>query len=183
MAFEITAELLESLTQLIAQKNNTRISEVFEGVHYADVAEVLDELSFDDALYIIRLLDSETTSNVLMEVDDDIREKVLKALSIQEIAEEIDELDTDDAADIIAELSEERKKEVMQSLEDEEHAKEIVELLRYDEDSAGGLMAKELVKVNENWSVIECVGEMRAQAAQVTRVHSCLLYTSDAADD
>jgi len=177
MAFEITAELLESLTQLIAQKNNTRISEVFEGVHYADVAEVLDELSFDDALYIIRLLDSETTSNVLMEVDDDIREKVLKALSIQEIAEEIDELDTDDAADIIAELSEERKKEVMQSLEDEEHAKEIVELLRYDEDSAGGLMAKELVKVNENWSVLECVGEMRAQAAEVTRVHS--IYVVD----
>ena len=54
---------------------------------------------------------------------------------------------TDDAADIIAELSDDQKEEVIAHLEDHEHAKEIVELLRYDEDTAGGLMAKELVKV------------------------------------
>ena len=112
-----------------------------------------------------------------MDVDDDVREKILKNLSAKEIAEEIDELDTDDAADIIAELSEERQEAVMSEIEDEEHAKDIVDLLRYDEDSAGGLMAKELVKVNENWTVLKCVKEMRVQAEEVTRVHS--IYVVD----
>lgn len=177
MAFEITKDLLENVTLFISKKNDTALSELFNEMHHADIAEVLDELSFNEAVYIIRLLDSETTSEVLMDVDDDVREKILKQLSAKEIAEEIDELDTDDAADIIAELPEKRKQAVMQEIEDEEHAKEIVELLRYDENSAGGLMAKELVKVNENWIILQCVKEMRIQAEEVTRVHS--IYVVD----
>ena len=177
MAIEITKELLKNVSNLIANQKDTALSDLFTDVHHADIAEVLDELSFDEALYIIRLLDSETTSEVLMDVDDDVREKILKQLSAKEIAEEIEELDTDDAADVIAELPEERKEAVMQQIEDEEHAKEIVELLRFDENSAGGLMAKELVKVNENWSVLGCVTRMRAQATEVTRVHS--IYVVD----
>jgi len=149
-------------------------------MHYADVAEILDELSFDKVVYIIKLLDSEKTSAVLMELDEDIREKILQNLSAKEIAEEVEELDSDDAADIIGELSEERQEAVMSQIEDEEHVKEIEELLTYDEDSAGGLMAKELVKVNENWTVLKCVREMRAQAEEVTRVHS--IYVVDDED-
>lgn len=177
MAIEITKELLKNVSNLIANQKDTALSDLFTDIHHADIAEVLDELSFDEALYIIRLLDSETTSEVLMDVDDDVREKILEQLSAKEIAEEIEELDTDDAADVIAELPEERKEAVMQQIEDEEHAKEIVELLRFDENSAGGLMAKELVKVNENWSVLGCVTRMRAQATEVTRVHS--IYVVD----
>ncbi|MFD0992651.1 magnesium transporter [Tenacibaculum geojense] len=177
MAIEITNELLENVSTLIQEKQDQQISRFFEDIHHADIAEVLDDLTFDEAVYIIRLLDSETTSAVLMEVDEDVREKVLEQLSAKEIAEEIEELDTDDAADVIAELPEERKQEVIQEIEDKEHAKEIVELLRYDEDTAGGLMAKELVKVNVNWSVLRCVKEMRIQAEEVTRVHS--IYVVD----
>ncbi len=177
MAIEITKELLKNVSNLIANQKDSALSDLFADVHHADIAEVLDELTFDEALYIIRLLDSETTSEVLMDVDDDVREKILEQLSAKEIAEEIEELDTDDAADVIAELPEERKEAVMQQIEDEEHAKEIVELLRFDENSAGGLMAKELVKVNENWSVLGCVTKMRAQATEVTRVHS--IYVVD----
>lgn len=177
MAFEITPELLNDVAQYIETKNNDALNQLFKGFHHADIAEILDELSFDEAVYIIRLLDSETTAEVLMDVDDDVREKILEQLTAKEIAEEIDELDTDDAADVISELPEKRKKAVMQEIEDDEHAKEIVELLRYDEDSAGGLMAKELVKVNENWSVPRCVKEMRIQAEEVTRVHS--IYVID----
>ena len=101
-------------------------------------------------------------------------------MSPKEIAEEIDELDTDDAADIIAELSQSKKEEVISELEDLEHAKDIVDLLRYDEDTAGGLMGKELVKVNENWSVLTCVKQMRLQAENVARVHS--IYVVDDED-
>lgn len=177
MAFEITQELLNKVIQYIDTESNKALNELFNELHHADIAEVLDELSFDESVYIIRLLDSETTAEVLMDVDNDVREKILEQLTAKEIAEEIDELDTDDAADVISELPEKRKKAVMQEIEDEEHAKEIVELLRYDDDSAGGLMAKELVKVNENWTIPHCVKEMRIQAEDVTRVHS--IYVID----
>ena len=177
MAFKISIELLENVALYIENSDDNALSSLFAEMHHADIAEILDELSFDQAVYIIKLLDSETTAEVLMDVDDDVREKILKNLSAKEIAEEIDELDTDDAADIIAELSEERKEAVMSEIDDEAHAKDIVDLLRYDEDSAGGLMAKELVKVNENWTVLKCVKEMRTQAEEVTRVHS--IYVID----
>jgi magnesium transporter len=177
MAFEITKDLLENVALYIENGNDNALSSLFAEMHHADIAEILDEISFDEAVYIIKLLDSETTSKVIIDVDDDVREEILKNLSAKEIAEEIDELDTDDAADIIAELSEERQEAVMSEIDDEDHAKDIIDLLRYDEDSAGGLMAKELVKVNENWTVVKCVKEMRAQAEEVTRVHS--IYVVD----
>ena len=177
MSFEITNELLANITSYIEASNDKPIIALFEEMHYADVAEILDELSFDDVIYIIKLIDSEKTSAVLMELDEDIREKILQKLSAKEIAEEVEELDSDDAADIIGELSEERQEAVLSKIEDEEHVKEIEELLAYDEDSAGGLMAKELVRVNENWSVLKCVREMRLQAEGVTRVHS--IYVVD----
>ncbi|REE83473.1 magnesium transporter [Lutibacter oceani] len=180
MPFEITKQYIEDIQQLIAEKNDDSLHVLLEEVHYADVAEIIEELYVQEAIYLIKLLDSDITSDVITELDEDTREKVLKGLSSKEIAEEIDELDTDDAADIIAELSEEQKEEVIAHIEDEEHAKEIVELLRYDENTAGGLMAKELVKVNENWNVLTCVKEMRAQAEEVTRVHS--IYVVDDAD-
>lgn len=179
MALEITKDLLVNVQELIQNQKDTALSNIFSDIHYADIAEVLDELSFEEAVYIIRLLDSETTSDVLMEVDEEVREKVFEQLSAKEIAEEVNELDTDDAADVIAELPEERKQDVIQRIEDREHAKEIVELLRYDEDSAGGLMAKELVKVNENWNVLTCVKKMRQQAEEVTRVHSIYVVDDD----
>ncbi|SNR54289.1 magnesium transporter [Lutibacter flavus] len=180
MSFEITKQYIEDIQHLIADNNNKGLHTLLEEVHYADVAEIIEELDTEEALYLIKLLDSDITSDVIAELDEDIREKVLKGLSSKEIAEELNELDTDDAADIISELSEEQKKEVISHIEDEEHAKEIVELLRYDEDTAGGLMAKELVKVNENWNVLTCVKEMRAQAEEVTRVHS--IYVVDDRD-
>ncbi len=179
MSFKITAELLEKITAYIDSSNNRAIIALFEEMHYADIAEILEEISFDNSIYLIKLLDSEKTSAVLTELDEEIREKILQNLSAKEIAEEVEELDSDDAADIIGELSEERQEAVMSQIEDEERVKEIEELLTYSENSAGGLMAKELVKVNENWTVLKCVREMRAQAEQVTRVHSIYVVDDD----
>ncbi|WP_242203059.1 magnesium transporter [Aestuariivivens insulae] len=170
--FELTDELVEQVKLLIESKNNKELKKLLDEFHYADIAEILDELNLEEAIYIIKLLDSETTSDVLMELDEDNREKVLKNLSDKEIAEEVEELDTDDAADIIAELPEERQQDVISQIEDEEHKAEIKELLAYDEDSAGGLMAKELVKVYETWTVAGCLRRIRGQAKEVTRVHS-----------
>ncbi len=179
MPFEITKEYILQIQQLIAEEKNDALLNLLKEVHYADIAEIIEELNSYQATFIIKLLDSDKTSDVIAELDEDTREKILSKLSTKEIAEEIDELDTDDAADIIAELPDQQKEEVISQLEDVEHAKEIVELLRYDEDTAGGLMAKELVKVNENWNVLTCVKEMRAQAEEVTRVHSIYVVDDD----
>ena len=178
--FQLTDELIEKVEILIEQQDDKELKTLFKEFHYADIAEILDELNQDEAVYVIKLLDSETTSDVLMELDEDIREKVLKNLSAKEIAEEIEELDTDDAADMISELPEERQEEVISNIEDAEHKAEIEELLAYDEDTAGGLMAKELVKVYETWTVAGCMRRIRGQAKDVTRVHS--IYVVDKED-
>jgi magnesium transporter len=175
--FTISDELIEKVEQLVDSRNNEAVLELLNEYHHADIAEILGDLSTEQSSFIIKLLDSDKTSEILMEMDEDDREKVLATLSTKEIAEEIEELDTDDAADMIAELPEERQEAVIAQIEDQEHKAEIQELLTYDEDTAGGLMAKELVRVNENWTITECVKEMRAQAEYVTRVHS--IYVVD----
>lgn len=175
--FKLTDELVGQIQQLIEEEGNSQLRKLMKELHYADIAEITNELSEDEATYLIKLLDSEKTSDILAEMDEDVREAVLNNLSAKEIADELVELDTDDAADIVGELPNEIVQEVISEIEDREHAKDIVDLLRYDENSAGGLMAKELVKVNENWTVVRCVREMRSQAENVTRVHS--IYVVD----
>lgn len=175
--FVLSDALIEQIEILIENKSDQSLLDLLQEVHFADIAEILHELTLEEATYIIKLLDSEKTSDILTELDSDLRDNILRNLSAKEIAEELLELDTDDAADIIADLPESRKEEVISYIEDLDHAKDIVELLRYDEDTAGGLMAKELVKVNENWNVLTCVKEMRVQAENVTRVHS--IYVVD----
>ncbi len=179
MQFKISKELLEQIEKLIHQKNNQELETLLNDLHHADLAEIFDELEIEEASYLFKILDSEKSAEILLELEDQTREKILKGLSPKEIAEELDELDTDDAADIIAELPDNKKEKVISELEDVEHAKDIVDLLRYDEDTAGGLMGKELVKVNENWNVLTCVKEMRHQAENVTRVHSIYVVDDD----
>ncbi|EAZ96979.1 putative transmembrane Mg2+ transporter [Flavobacteria bacterium BAL38] len=180
MEFKISREFLSEIEQLISENKSQELLLLLEDIHFADIAEIMEELDDYGAGYIFNTLDSEKTAEILLELDEEVREKILKNLSPKEIAEELDELSTDDAADIIAELPQHKKEQVISELEDVEHAKDIVDLLRYDEDSAGGLMGKELVKVNENWNVLTCVKEMRAQAENVSKVHS--IYVVDDED-
>ncbi len=172
MQFKISKQLIIQIEELIQSKNDPQLEILLNDMHHADIAEIFDALDFDEATYIFKVLDSEKTAEILLELDDDLRENILSRLSPKEIAEELDELETNDAADIIAELSQSKKTEVISELQDVEHAKDIVDLLRYSEDTAGGIMHKELVKVNENWNVLTCVKEMRIQAENISKIHS-----------
>jgi magnesium transporter len=179
MQFQLDDKVITNIKKLIHDKNDPELKTLLSDLHHADVAEILDELDFDQSIYIIKLLDSELTSEIIAELDDDIRDKILKTLSSKEIAEEIDELETDDAADIIADLPKKKKEEVISQLEDVEHAKDIVDLLRYDDDTAGGLMRKELIAVKESWTVMHCVKEMRKQAEAFEKVHTIYVVDND----
>ena len=179
MKFELTKDFIGRLNECIENKDQKSIIAMIMDCHPADVAEILDELEFENACFLFELLEDNVAADVLVELEDDLREELLKIHSSKEIAEEfVDNMDSDDAADIISELPENKKQEVLSHLEDQDLASDIVDLLNYDEDTAGGLMAKELIKVNSNWSVMRCVKEMRRQAEDVE-----LVYTIYVVDD
>ena len=176
--FQVDKIAIQGIRSLIEGLQNSQLQKKLNQLHYADIAEIIQELSIDEAVYIIKLLNSAKTADALAELDEDIREGILKQLSVKEIVGEIEELDTDDAADLLSELPEARQEKVFDQINDETLADDLRELLNYEENTAGGLMAKELVKVQEDLSVLKCVNTMRAQAENVTRVHSIYVVDS-----
>ena len=172
MQFELTNDFLALLKEDIARHDRTTVAAKVEELHPADIAEILNEVNLIEAQFIFKLLEDELGSEVLVELDEDVRERFLASLSDGEIAEYVDQLDTDDAADLIAELPENRQEDVLSHVDDDEQASDIADLLAYDENSAGGLMAKELVKVNINWTIVKCVGEMRKQAEELDQIYT-----------
>lgn len=178
MQFELTRQFLDALEEHIENGNEAAILEMVHELHPADIAEILNELDTDVATSFYQYIDAEKAAASLIELEEDVREKFLNALPAEAIARDfIDNLSSDDAADIISELPDKRKEEVIASIEDHEQASDIVDLLSYDENSAGGLMAKELIKVNENWSIPKCIREMRKQAEHLDNVYS--IYVID----
>ena len=155
---KFTPEYLEMIRAIVAEKNTEQAKVELQKLHPADIAELYRALELDDAEFLNQLLDKEKAADVLMEFDEDERKKLLKEIPTETIAREfIDHLDTDDAVDLIRNLDEEAQEEVLSHIDDAEQAGDIVDLLKYDEDTAGGIMGTEMVIVNENWSMPECV--------------------------
>ncbi len=172
MQVELTRDFIATLSESIKREDRDVVIRLLENFHSADIAELYTQLNEDEGEFLFTLLDNETAADVLIELEIDDRKRVLKNLSSDIIARQlIDNMDTDDAADVLGELSNNRKEEVLSRLEDVEHAGDIVDLLSYDEDTAGGLMAKELIQVNENWNVVTSIREMRKQAEEVDEVY------------
>jgi len=158
MQFELTREFIEELKAAVNYEDNIAAFNMIKDLHPADIAEIFGELSNEEAKVLYILLDNDKAADVLIEMEEDDRESFLEILSGDEIAKVfIDKMDSDDAADVIGELSEQKQEEILQSIHDVEQAGDIVDLLSYDEDTAGGLMAKELIKVNENWDINNCI--------------------------
>ena len=176
--FKINKETIDDIKFLVTKKSNQKLHNKLRDLHYADIAEILNKISTEEGTYLIKLLDSEKTADALAELDENVRENIIENLSVKEIAEEIEELDTDDATDLVSELPQDKRESVISEISDSDHAEDIRELLSYDENTAGGLMAKELVKIEENLSVLKCLNAMRAQAEEVTRVHSIYVVDS-----
>jgi magnesium transporter len=176
--FKINDELIDRIKKLILSEDKSKLIEKLKDVHYADLAEIFELLEISEVVYIIKIFDKQKSADALAELDEDIREGLIKNLSEKEIAEKIEELDSDDATDIISELTEERQERVFSQIKDSSLAEDIKELLKYGENTAGGLMAKELVKVNENLSISKCLDQIRKQAKNVSRVHSIYVVDS-----
>lgn len=172
MSTELTREYINELRNIIEVRDDSAALEKLESLHPADIAEIYENLSLEEAKYLYLLLDPEKASDVLVELEEDDRERFLEALPSDVIASQfIDHMESDDAADVIADLDEDKKQEVLLHIDDVEQAGDIVDLLSYDENTAGGLMAKELIRVNENWGVTTCIREMRKQAKDLEEIY------------
>jgi magnesium transporter len=167
LQFKISKDFIEEIQEFVSNDDRGAILNAISTLHEADIAEILDVVSMEEAKYIFRLLEDENASDVLVELEEDVRVKFLDALSAKEIAEQMDNMDSDDAADIMAEMSEEKQEEVISQIEDPQQAIDIAALMQYDEDTAGAIMGTELICVNENWTTDQCIEEMREQAENV----------------
>ncbi len=170
--FELTKAFVNNIRDLVEQNNTEQALEVLDIMHAADIAELYDELNIEEAKFLYLLLDKEKSADVITQLSDEDREKFLDALPSEVVAKQfIEEMDSDDAADILGDMTEERQEEVLSHIEDYEQAGDIVDLLHYHENTAGGLMAKELVAVNQKLSVSRCMVELRSQAEEVDEIY------------
>lgn len=176
----ITPEFIERLKYIIETRDEESARQQLSDLHPADIAELYQELDIDQAEFLYRLLDDEIAADVLMELDEDDRHKLLANMPAEEIAKQfIEHLDTDDAVDIIQELDEEDRDEILSHIDDVEQAGDIIDLLKYDEDTAGGLMGTEMLVVNENWSMPECIKQLRMQAEDMDEVYYVYVVDND----
>lgn len=172
MQFELTREFLDKLRVHIDKKEEAAAFDMVKDLHPADIADIYDELEMNEAQFLHVMLDEDKAADVFVELEDDDRERFIESLPSEFIAKQlIDKMDSDDAADVIGDLSEQKQEEVISYIQDLDLAGDIVDLLNYDENTAGGLMAKELITVNENWNMTTCLKEMRKQATEVDEIY------------
>lgn len=172
LQFKISKEFIEEIQEFVSNNNGDAILSSISTLHEADIAEILDVVSMNEAKYIYRLLDAEKASDVLVELEEDVRLKFLEALSAKKIAEQMDIMDSDDAADIMAEMPEEKQEEVISQIENPQQAIDIAALMQFEEDTAGAIMGTEFISVNENWTTDQCIEEMREQAENVQYIYT-----------
>ncbi len=176
---EYSEEYLDKIRDIIRANDEKAAREELAELHPADIAELYQDLELDEAEYLYRLLDEDTAADVLMELDEDDRMKLLEHMPAEEIAKQIDHLDTDDAVDLIQQLDEDDRDEILSHIDDVEQAGDIIDLLKYDEDTAGGLMGTEMIVVNENWSMPECIKQMRLQAEDMDEIYNVYVVDDD----
>ncbi|HZH87330.1 MAG TPA: magnesium transporter [Brumimicrobium sp.] len=177
MQFELTREYLDEIREMIAENNSAFIEDVIH-LHPADIAEIIDELDNDEAKFIYALLNHDLQGDVLMELEDDVRQRFVETFNIDQLAQQLENLDSDDAVDILGEMSIVKQLEVISKM-DSENASELVDLLNYDEDTAGGLMQTEFIRVKLDWPINRCVIELRRQAEEVDKVHTIYVVDND----
>ena len=172
MQFELTKEFISEISNAINKGDSHFIVSHVNELHPADIAEIMDYVNLQEAQYIYELLDEEQAADVLVEIDEDVRDKFLASLSAKEIAESIENMDSDDATDLIQDLPEKKQEEVLSEIKDESQSSDISDLLAYEEDSAGGIMAKEFVAANSDWTVKEALTMLRKQVEDVDNVYT-----------
>ncbi|TXE05181.1 magnesium transporter [Algoriphagus aquimarinus] len=176
--FELSKEYLESLQQAIETEDLSFIQETLDGINVADIAALLDELSMEESIYVLRVLDAQLAADIIIELEATTQHRVLKELDVQEMANLIELMDSDDGADILNLFLEREREDIISHFQDKVKSDQILELLRYDQDTAGGIMAKEYIRANKNWNVVQTINEIRRQAENVSKIYSIFVVNN-----
>jgi len=177
--FELSREFVEVLKEAVDSKNEQFIRETLTNANAADVSTLLEEFNFEDSNYILDVLDTEFSAEIINELEEDVRSRFLRDIAPEELAQYLEHIDSDDAADILNGLNLKEREETIANIKDEQHAKHILELLRYEEDVAGGLMAKELIRAQANWTIVQTIDEIRHQKDDVEKIYSVYVVDKD----
>jgi magnesium transporter len=138
-----------------------------------DIADIFWDIELDEAKFIINHVEKQKAVEIIRSLDEELQERFFKGYTAQEIAQDVlGFLDSDDAVDILSILPTQKAEEVLSYIEDQDYANSLAAMLHYADDIAGGLMAKELVQVKYNWTVSQCIEEIRKQAEEVDSVHA-----------
>ena len=176
---EFNEEYIEKLNDIIDQKDEAALKLEIKDMHPADIAELVEDLDTDEALFLLRLVDDEVAADVLIELDEDQRHDLLEQMPNESIARKLELMDANDAVDVIQELDEEDREDVIKHIDDVEQAGDIVDLLQYGEDTAGGHMSTEMIVVQENMSMPDCIKAMREQAEDMDEIYNIYVVDED----
>ena len=176
---ELNPDFIRQLHEAIEQRSTEGAFALIKDLHPADIAELVSDLDTEEALFLLKLLDDETAADVLIELDEDQRHDLLEAMPSESIARKLEMMDASDAVDVIQELDEEDRDEIIKQIDDVEQAGDIVDLLQYGEDTAGGHMSTEMIVVNENLSMPDCIHAMREQAEDMDEIYNIYVVDDD----
>ncbi len=157
-----------------------RLLAALKSLHPADIADRIEPLDDERKRRVFALLDPETAADVLVELNDPSREEILEETAPTRLAEIAEEMESDEAADLIAELPEETAAQVLRMMGREEVA-EITELMAYDPQTAGGIMQRELLAVQEDATVAQAVEAFQklAREEDVEDIHNVFVTDRD----
>ncbi|MEM9982631.1 MAG: magnesium transporter, partial [Bacteroidota bacterium] len=177
--FEITKPFLEELEEKIIQADKTAIGHLLADLHYGDISALLYETNPEQAKFVIESLEKEAAAEILSDLEEDFRVELVKQFDSTALSSYADFMDSDDAVDMLKEQPIQTREEVIALMRDRQKARHIIHLLPYDEDTAGGLMAKEYIKANINWDVKQCIEEVRRQAEKVDKIYSIYVVNDE----
>jgi magnesium transporter len=177
--FELSKEYFDRFSEAVEKRDDVFICESLDGIKYEDITTLLEEFNAEESGYVLSLLSKEIAADVMVGLDEEVRYSFIKSKDPSEVAEYVGFLETDDAADILNEMPVKFREEVLANIKNKEKSRHILELLRYEEDCAGGLMAKEIIKANLNWNVVQTIEEIRRQAEKVEKLYSVYVVDDD----
>lgn len=173
---ELDESVVDDIVALLADGQRGMVLNLVADLYPADVALLLRHLPATEAKQLFRWLPSEVASDTLVELEDAYRADLLEELSTTALTDLLDALDTDDTVDVLADLPDELALQLLPDLKDTE---DLIELLEYGEETAGGLMAREYVSVPPDWTLQEATEEVRRNADAVDEVYTAYVVDAD----
>ena len=170
-SFEIDKTDLQRI-KVALESDDAELQRVLKEYHPSEIALLFEKLPQEAKEKIINILPTDVASEVISEMDEEHRPgELLINLHPDKRSEIVEELDYDDATDIISQLDEDEQQEILEDL-DQEDADSIRALLKYDEDTAGGIMNSEIIKVNMNFDKKEALDEIIRQSEEMEEFYT-----------